>query len=85
MTVEQSMSGQHDCGADAAAYVLGALEPAEAEAFTRHLATCVVCRDEECLYEFLTARVGALSGVERVETAPIIRTVKQASPVALRP
>jgi DNA-binding Lrp family transcriptional regulator len=47
-----------------------------------NLAACVVCRDEERLYEFLTARVGALPGVERVETAPIIRTVKQASPVA---
>jgi DNA-binding Lrp family transcriptional regulator len=46
-----------------------------------NLAACVVCRDEECLYEFLTARVGALPGVERVETAPIVRTVKQASPV----
>ncbi|TVZ05688.1 Lrp/AsnC family transcriptional regulator [Trebonia kvetii] len=47
-----------------------------------NLAACVVCRDEEALYEFLTAKVGALPGVERVETAPIIRTVKQASPVA---
>ena len=46
-----------------------------------NLAACVVCRDEESLYEFLTAKVGALPGVERVETAPIIRTVKQASPV----
>ena len=46
-----------------------------------NLAACAVCRDEESLYEFLTAKVGALPGVERVETAPIIRTVKQASPV----
>jgi hypothetical protein len=33
------------------------------------------------LYEFLTDKVGTLPGVERVETAPVIRTVKQASPV----
>jgi DNA-binding Lrp family transcriptional regulator len=46
-----------------------------------NLAACAVCRDEESLYEFLTAKVGALPGVEGVETAPIIRTVKQASPV----
>lgn len=46
-----------------------------------NLAACAVCRDEESLYEFLTAKVGALPGVQRVETAPIIRTVKQASPV----
>ncbi len=36
----------HDCGADAAAYSLGALEPAEAAAFREHLVDCAVCRDE---------------------------------------
>ena len=49
-----------------------------------NLAACAVCRSQEELYEFLTDKVGALPGVERVETAPIIRTVKQASPVASR-
>jgi DNA-binding Lrp family transcriptional regulator len=56
------------------AYVTATTGPA-------NLAACVVCRDEESLYEFLTVKVGALPGVERVETAPIIRTVKQASPI----
>jgi DNA-binding Lrp family transcriptional regulator len=56
------------------AYVTATTGPA-------NLAACAACRDEESLYEFLTAKVGALPGVERVETAPIIRTVKQASPV----
>jgi DNA-binding Lrp family transcriptional regulator len=46
-----------------------------------NLAACAVCRSQEELYEFLTDKVGALPGVERVETAPVIRTVKQASPV----
>lgn len=41
-----SGSIRHDRSGEAAAYVLGALEPAEAEAFRQHLATCVVCRDE---------------------------------------
>jgi anti-sigma-K factor RskA len=40
------MFAAHDCGGDAAAYVLGALEPDEAEEFRRHLASCAVCRDE---------------------------------------
>ncbi len=43
---EGPMSGPHECGGDAAAYALGALEPAEAEAFRRHMSHCVVCRDE---------------------------------------
>jgi anti-sigma-K factor RskA len=46
MTSDDQMTEHRDCGADAAAYALGALEPAEAEAFREHLATCVVCRDE---------------------------------------
>lgn len=40
------MSEHRDCGTDAAAYVLGALERDEAEAFRAHLASCAVCRDE---------------------------------------
>jgi anti-sigma-K factor RskA len=46
MTFREPMPGNRDCGADAAAYVLGALDSAEAEAFRAHLATCAVCRDE---------------------------------------
>jgi DNA-binding Lrp family transcriptional regulator len=58
------------------AYAMASTGPA-------NLAVCAVCRSQAELYEFLTSKVGALPGVERVETAPIIRTVKQASPVAL--
>lgn len=36
----------HKHSDDAAAYVLGALEPVEADGFRRHLEECVVCRDE---------------------------------------
>lgn len=46
MTADESMSHGHDCSGEAAAYALGALEPAEAEAFRRHLAECAICRDE---------------------------------------
>jgi anti-sigma-K factor RskA len=38
--------GVHDCGGDAAAYVLGALDRVEADAFRVHLEQCAVCRDE---------------------------------------
>ena len=48
---------------------------------TANLAACAVCRDEPAFYQFLTEKVGSLSSVERVETAPIIRTIKQASAV----
>ncbi len=46
MSTGQDMFGTHDCGGDAAAYVLGALEPAEAERFRHHLDECAICRDE---------------------------------------
>ncbi|HZU40331.1 MAG TPA: anti-sigma factor [Solirubrobacteraceae bacterium] len=47
---ERSLGGR-GCAGDAAAYALGALEPAEAEAFRRHLESCVVCRDELAAFE----------------------------------
>jgi hypothetical protein len=56
-----------------AAYVTATTGPA-------NLVACVICRDEHSLYEFLTTKVGALPHVERVETAPVIRTLKQAFP-----
>ena len=55
MSDRETMSGAHDCGGDAAAYVLGALEPDEMEAFRAHMQECAVCRDE----------VEALGGVVR--------------------
>jgi anti-sigma-K factor RskA len=51
MTASDRMSGTHDCAGDAAAYVLGALEPAEAKDFERHLEGCAVCRDELAAFE----------------------------------
>lgn len=46
-----------------------------------NLAVCAVCRDEAQFYEFMTGKIGSLPSVERLETAPVIRTVKQASAV----
>jgi anti-sigma-K factor RskA len=46
MSREPDMSGVHDCGGDAAAYVLGALTPEESEAFRAHLETCAICQQE---------------------------------------
>ena len=41
------MNGHLECSTgDAAAYVLGALEPHEVEPFRHHLASCAICRDE---------------------------------------
>jgi hypothetical protein len=40
------MSGASECCGDAAAYLLAALEPAEADRFRRHAESCAVCREE---------------------------------------
>lgn len=50
MSDELSAEHRH-YGDDVAAYALGALAPEEAEAFRRHLETCVVCRDELAAFE----------------------------------
>lgn len=77
MTVEESMSGRHDCGTDAAAYVLGALEPDEAEAFRRHLDTCVVCRDEVAAFQH-TANALAMAPPQHAAPRGLKRRVMRA-------
>lgn len=60
-----------DCGNDAAPYVLGALEPAEALAFARHMQSCTVCRDEVAA---LAPALDALpASVPRHEASPALR------------
>lgn len=51
------LTPERNCGGDVAAYALGALEPAEAEAFRAHLETCTICRDELAVFQNV---VGAL-------------------------
>jgi len=51
MTGTEHSPGTRDCGGDVAAYVLGALEPGEVEAFRAHLETCAICRDELAAFQ----------------------------------
>jgi anti-sigma-K factor RskA len=51
MTSRETMARKRDCGGDAAAYVLGALEREQAEAFRAHLDTCVECREEVSAFQ----------------------------------
>jgi anti-sigma-K factor RskA len=46
MTGSDPGAWQRDCSNDAAPYVLGALEPAEARAFAQHMQNCPLCRDD---------------------------------------
>jgi anti-sigma-K factor RskA len=58
-----SVGNGRECGENAAAYVLGALTPTEAEAFRRHIAGCAACREEVASFEQITAALpGAGSG-----------------------
>lgn len=54
-----SVENGRECGENAAAYVLGALEPAEAEAFREHIAECAACRDEVAAFEQITEALPA--------------------------
>ncbi len=85
------MSEKNECGADTAAYVLGALEPAEAEAFRAHLATCVVCRDEVSAFQEvanllpLTAAPQPVpSGLKARVMAEVNAEARTATPAATR-
>jgi anti-sigma-K factor RskA len=77
VTIEDSKSGERDCGADAAAYVLGALEPEEAEAFRRHMASCAVCRDEVAAFQQVTDAM-AMAPVQRPAPKGLRRRVLRA-------
>jgi anti-sigma-K factor RskA len=57
-----SVENGRECGENAAAYVLGALEPAEAEAFRAHIAECAACRDEVAAFEQITEALPASTG-----------------------
>ena len=54
MTGTGGLRNGRECGEDAAAYVLGALEPGEAEAFRRHLADCAACQKDVAELEQVT-------------------------------
>lgn len=89
MSERESMSGTPECGGDAAAYALGALEPQEAEAFRLHMQDCAVCRDE---LEALGGVVQALPMGAHQYKAPhdlkrnVMRAVsREPAPVPARP
>lgn len=46
MSDEDRQLRREECGADVAAYALGALEPGEVEAFERHLKDCPACAED---------------------------------------
>jgi hypothetical protein len=46
MSDKDRIAHDRDCGADVAAYALGALDEAEAQEFHEHLKGCAVCQDE---------------------------------------
>lgn len=71
MSDRESMSGTHDYGGDAAAYVLGALDPVEVEPFERHLEGCTECRDE-------------VTALQQVATALPMAAPQRPAPKSLR-
>ncbi|MFJ2873675.1 Lrp/AsnC family transcriptional regulator [Streptomyces sp. NPDC087298] len=70
--------------AAAGAALAGHPEVAYAAATTgqTNLLAHVLCSDDESLYAYLSDRIGTLLGVDTVETAPIIRTLKRDGAVA---
>ncbi len=68
---ELSRRDPGSCSADVAAYALGALEPAEAAAFRRHLETCAVCPVE--LYAFQQVVDDLAIAVPSIDAPPELR------------
>lgn len=79
-----SATNGHECGGQAAAYVLGALEPAEVEAFRRHIEECAACREEVAALEQVADALPAATEPQRVSKALRRRVMREvcASPQA---
>jgi anti-sigma-K factor RskA len=65
------MVDQQDCGMDAGAYVLGALDGDEAVAFRRHLMTCATCREEVDTLESAVAALPLMA--PQIEAPPTLK------------
>jgi len=59
MSEDRRPSSDGDCGGNAAPYVLGALTPAENDAFLQHMSTCAVCREEVAALETVASSLPA--------------------------
>jgi Anti-sigma-K factor rskA len=77
-----------ECDGNVAGYALGALEPAEAEAFGHHLEACAVCRDELASFQQVVdllpmsaTRQSAPKGLRR----SVLAGIKQASRPSAHP
>jgi anti-sigma-K factor RskA len=89
------MSGANgrECHDDAAAYVLGALEPTEAEAFRRHMLDCAACQEDVEAFEHVTAALPTVSPprevpkalrrrvMDEVRATPKAKTATRAAPL----
>jgi len=67
LTYDERTAGDHECGDDVAACALGALDPADAERFQRHLTDCAICPDELSVFSQV---VDALPASARMHPAP---------------
>ena len=45
---------------------------------TDNLVAAVICRETESLYRYVTTKIGAATGVRKLEISPVLRRVKQA-------
>ncbi len=86
---ERDVQSEHrECGGDAAAYALGALEPHEVEIFRKHLAACVVCRDEVSAFQSVVDVVPLSAPPQRVPRSlkrRVMAEVRTGSPASRRP
>jgi anti-sigma factor RsiW len=55
-----------DCAANAAAYVLGALEAGEAAAYERHLQACTICAEQIAVFRRVTDALATVAPPHRV-------------------
>lgn len=77
MSERDRTTDRRDCGGDVAAYALGALDAAEAEAFRRHLETCSVCQEELTAFQQVVNELPLASAPHKTPAAVRRRVMRE--------
>jgi anti-sigma-K factor RskA len=77
MSDQDPTADRRECGGDVAAYALGALDPAEAEAFCRHLETCTICQEELTTFQKVVNELPLTAPQHKVPAAARRRVMRE--------
>ena len=77
MSDRDRTTDRRECGGDVAAYALGALDAAEADAFRRHLESCSVCQEELTAFQHVVHELPLAAAPHKAPSAIRRRVMRE--------